>query len=361
MVSQYFSDQQVRMLTPTLGNSKSLNLTFEPLQQAYDQWRTLRSLSPQTTLYHSEPWIDALRMTYGFEFRAAILELGGVARAGALFARVRRPFAKWWVALPFSDACPPLSLEQDAGADLLIQLGQGFGNERFEVRGTTAPRCWQSADHFLSWEIDISGSLPRLYGGLETNFRRNVAKARKSGIGIEHGNSSEIVSRFYRLHQRSRRRLGLPCQPLRFFDVLRQRFGESIDVWLASHQDQDIAAVFLLGDRDTLHYKWSARHSAETSGAGHLLTWSLVEHWVGKFQRLDLGRSDIRNGGLNRFKRGLGGRPTPLPYAFFPTAPHSPRSSEVLSTKRRILTEVWRLLPEPLCRGIERFGYRYLS
>jgi hypothetical protein len=349
------------MLTPSLGNSRSLNLKFAPLQDAHEQWRTLRRLSPQATLYHSEPWVDALRLTYGFEVRAAMLERSGVARAGVLLARVRRPFARWWVALPFSDACPPLSLEQDAGADLLTQLCEGFANERFEVRGTTAPRCWQSADHFLSWELEMSGSLPRLYRALETNFRRNVAKARKTGITIEHGNSPEIVGRFYQLHQRSRRRLGLPCQPLYFFHVLRQRFGESVDVWLASHQGHDIAAVFLLGDGDTLHYKWSARYSTESSGAGHLLTWSLVEHWVGKCQRLDLGRSDIRNVGLNRFKHGLGGRPTPLPYAFFPAAPHNPSSSEVLSTKRRILTEVWKLLPAPLCRGIERFGYRYLS
>src|SRR5215469_5981638 len=120
------------MLTPTLANSKSLNLKFEWLQHSHEQWRALRRLSPQATLYHSEAWIDALRLTYGFEFRAAMLERSGVALAGVLFARVRRPFAKWWVALPFSDACPPLSLQQDAGADLLTELCERFGNQRFE-------------------------------------------------------------------------------------------------------------------------------------------------------------------------------------------------------------------------------------
>ncbi|HJU11643.1 MAG TPA: GNAT family N-acetyltransferase [Candidatus Binataceae bacterium] len=343
------------------ARSPDPNIKFEPLENARDQWRALVGTSAQVTLYHSEPWIEALRLTYGFSFRAAIIEHKGVPHAGVLFARVRRPFARWWVALPFSDACPPLTVEPAASPDLFARLPEFFGHDRFEIRGICPPSQWQGADHFLSWDLDVSGSAPGLYRGLETNFRRNLTKALKSRIKIEHGNSIEMVTRFFRLHQQSRRRLGLPCQPWRFFYALRQCFADSFDVWLASHQGQDIAAVFLLAHRETLHYKWSARASNETSGAGHLLTWSLVEEAAGRFQLLDLGRSDIRNSGLNRFKHGLGGRSSVLPYAFFPVAPHNPSSSEVLSTRRRIMTDVWKLVPSPLCRGIERFAYRYLS
>ena len=112
---------------------------------------------------------------------------------------------------------------------------------------------------------------------------------------------------------------------------------------------------------DTLHYKWSARDSDET-GRGRSSADLVVSRTLGrKLSCLDLGRSDIRNSGLNRFKRGLGGHSSPLPYAFFPIAPHYPSSSEVLSPKRRVLTDVWRHLPEPLRRAIEQFAYRYLS
>lgn len=349
------------MLAPHLPGRDGPEIRFEPLERIHEQWRTLTHGSPRATLYHSERWIEALRLTYGFAFQAALLEHKGEVQAGVLFARVRRPFARWWVALPFSDSCPPLALEETAQAELFGGLRELLGHDRFEMRGVTAPPPWQEVDNFLSWELDLSGSGSALYRALGTNFRRNVAKALKSGITIEHGNSADMVRRFYRLQQHSRRRLGLPCQPSRFFHILRERFGDSIDVWLASHQGQDTAAVLLLGDGRTLHYKWSARNSNDSSGAGHLLTWSLVEQCAGKFERLDLGRSDIRNGGLNRFKRGLGARSAVLPYAFFPTAPHNPPSSEVLSPRRRILTVVWRLLPDALCRGIERFAYGYFS
>jgi hypothetical protein len=349
------------MLAPLLPGRDGPKIRFEPFETIHEQWHTLTRGSPRTTLYHSMRWIEALRLTYGFAFQAALLEQDGEVRAGALFARVRRPFARWWVALPFSDSCPPLALEETAEVELLGGLGELLGHDRFEMRGVTAPPPWQEVGNFISWELDLSRSGSVLYGALDTNFRRNVAKALKSGVTIENGNSREMVGRFYRLQQHSRRRLGLPCQPSRFFHILRERFGDSIDVWLASHQRHDCAAVLLLRDRHTLYYKWSARHTNETSGAVHLLTWSLVEQLAGKFERLDLGRSDIRNGGLNRFKRGLGARSAVLPYAFFPTAPYNPPSSEVLSPRRRILTDVWRLLPDPVCRGIERFAYRYLS
>lgn len=359
---EYFLEQRhKRAPNHSSACAKPPTIKFEPLEYVHAQWRALARLSPQATLYHSEQWIEALRLTYGFAFRAAIIERDGVADAGVLLARVRRPFARWWVSLPFSDACPPLAVEADAEASLLSRLSECFGHDRFEIRGISAPPEWQSADHFLSWELDTSGSAAGLYRGLETNFRRNLVKARRSTFRIDHGSSPEMVGRFYRLHKRSRRRLGLPCQPFRFFNIVRQLFDDRIDVWLASHQEHDVAAVFLLGQGDTLHYKWSARDSDETAGAGHLLTWSLVDHWAGKFRCLDLGRSDIRNSGLNRFKRGLGGHSSPLPYAFFPIAPHYPSSSEVLSPKRRVLTDVWRHLPEPLRRAIEQFAYRYLS
>jgi hypothetical protein len=361
-MSGHFSHlHQTQVVLRPSGSSDLRDFKFEPLDNVYEQWRALMRSSQQATLYHSEPWIESLRLTYGFPFRAAIVERSGEARAGVLFARVRRPLARWWVALPFSDSCPPLTSYPDADAELFACLAAYFGHERFEIRGIATRPQWQGADHFLSWELNVSASAPELYRSLETNFRRNISKAQKSGITIEHGNTPQIVARFYRLHQRSRRRLGLPCQPLRFFHVLRQCFDKGVDVWLASHNGSDTAAVFLLGHGDTLHFKWSARDSRESSGASHLLTWSLVEHWAGKFRRLDLGRSDVRNFGLNRFKHGLGGRSAILPYVFFPVAPHHPSSSEVLSTKRWIMTTVWRLLPAPLCRGIERFGYRYLS
>jgi len=132
---------------------------FEPFEKIHEQWRTLTRGSPHTTLYHSERWIEVLQLTYGFAFHAALLQHHGKVHAGALFARVWRPFARGWVALPFSDSCPPLPLERTVDAELFGDLRELIGNDRFEMRGVTAPPLWQEVDNFLLWELDLSGSV----------------------------------------------------------------------------------------------------------------------------------------------------------------------------------------------------------
>src|SRR5690242_19708654 len=146
-----FRQRQARMLTQSFETKPPPNIKFEPLENVRHEWRELTRSSAQATLYHSEPWIESLRLTYGFSFRAAIVEQGGAVEAGVLFARVRRPLARWWVALPFSDACPPLTLEAAAEPDLFARLHEWFGHDRFEIRGMSPPAQWQSADHFLAW------------------------------------------------------------------------------------------------------------------------------------------------------------------------------------------------------------------
>jgi hypothetical protein len=170
------------------------------------------------------------------------------------------------------------------------------------------------------------------------------------------------LHRFCLLHEHSRRRQGVPAQPLRFFQILRELYiaDDSLQIWLAAHHGRDVAAILALRDGLTLYYKWSARAEDDTTGAAHLLLWSLIETAAGRQQTLDLGRTDTRNQGLNRFKRESGASCTALPYSFLP---HAPReiSPEVSSGVRHLSARLWRRLPLPVCRALSDAVYRYLS
>lgn len=100
--------------------------------------------------------------------------------------------------------------------------------------------------------------------------------------------------------------------------------------------------------------------SPAPAGINHLLFWSLIEEFAGKAASLDLGRADIRNEGLSRFKRELGATSEPLPYAFFPKGPHH-ASAEVLNGPRKILSRIWRRLPLPATRALGAAFYGYLA
>lgn len=335
-------------------------IAIRPFDQARNTWRTLTQDNRQAWLYHSEKWIELLRRVYRLRIMVAELDSPAGLPAACVLARSRNPFVRRVVALPFSDICPPLGDFNVVSALLrgLVGLRRQLGS--IELRGVAAPEPWTQLDHFALWKLDLRKSSRALELSLSKNFRRNVQKAARHGTTITHGAGAGLIERFYRLNVDSRHRLGLPAPPLRLFRTIGEIFKGELDIWIGSIGDRDLAGVLLLSHGSRIHCKWLARASGETYGAGHLVLWSVVEHSVGRFEELDLGRTDLRNLGLSRFKHEIGAAPTPLPCSFFPHTPHLP-SAEHLSGISLIATRAWKLLPSPLVRTIGGAIYGFLS
>jgi hypothetical protein len=330
------------------------------MERAASVWDALSADAGNRCLYNSSRWVRILREAYGFDTKAALLHDNGSITAGCMFARAARPFSSNLIALPFSDEAPPLAVDNTAAERLMIALRDAGGYDSLEIRGVSAPDPWQAIDCYLSWKLDISEPSKDLFKRLATNFRRNLAKAGRSGLTLDAGTSASHVRRYYRLHSAARRRLGLPSQPAGFFQTVSRVLGDDIEVWIASRGERDRAGIFVIRDRDTLYLKWSARSSIEAPGVVQLLTWSIIEKYAETLAIFDLGRTDTRNSGLNRFKRELGGQCAPLPYVFLPRAPRN-ISAESLSGWQHYLARIWRVLPPSGCRLIERYAYKYLS
>jgi hypothetical protein len=330
-------------------------------ESARGEWGRLIGSSQDAGLYHRERWIRVLQHAYGFELSTALLRSGGEAIAGCVFARSHNPFSRRLVALPFSDYCKPLAPAEAAQAEFLQMLGSCEG-ESYEIRGISALPPWHTINCFINWELDLAQPPARLYQGMAANFRRNVIKAGRNAITIECGKTAADLTRFRTLHDASRRRQGLPAQPSRFFRELWEAYSpdDDIEIWIASHRGTDLVAVLLLCDGEVAHYKWSARAAGEILSAGHLLLWSMIEAHARIRSRLDLGRTDQRNQGLNRFKHESGAVSIPLPYSFLPRAPRE-ISPEVATGFQRLLAPVWRRLPATACRVVGGSVYRYLS
>jgi len=325
-------------------------------------WNRLIDFAPSATIYHSDRWLDLLAQSYRLELSLATIERGSEISAACILARSRNPFAIRFVSLPFSDSCLPLARDDEAIRGLLESLTV---DERFrggcELRGVKATQPWETLNVFANWTLNLEQPLSAIEKGLHGNFRRNLRRASSLHMSIERGSRAEHLERFYALQLETRRRLGVPPQPMRMYRLLRKLFPDGgIDVWLASHEGRDAAGVIVLRYRDRVYYKWGARRISAPSGINHLLFWSLIEEFAGKAESFDLGRADIRNQGLSRFKRELGAASAPLPYAFFPKAPRH-ASAEVLSGPRKILSRVWRHLPLPATRALGAAFYGYLA
>ena len=73
-------------------------------------WQELMKSAKDKTLYHRHSWIRLLSTAYGFQSWLATLHKDGRIICG-LRVRAHPRLSRQFVALPFSDACPPLALK----------------------------------------------------------------------------------------------------------------------------------------------------------------------------------------------------------------------------------------------------------
>jgi hypothetical protein len=341
-------------------------LLIEPYSTDHVAWSALVDQSFSATLYHRKEWIELLARCYGFSIFVAGVYRRDELLSACVLARAKNPFSKRFISLPFSDTCEPL-IRPGGDADLLPSIlpAQGPKGFTYEIRGLGAARPWETASCFQEWTLDLNRPRAALQRALETNFKRNLKQTSARSVEIERGASIALLKRFYAMQLETRRRLGVPPQPWRFFKMVHEVFtrNSQLEIWIAHDKGKDEAAAVFVRDKNRIYFKWGARRTvpAQTpSGANHLLLWSAVEAFAGQADVLDLGRTDIRNEGLNRFKRGLGGSPRPLPYSFYPRLRGEP-SSEVLQGRRAMLASLWRRFPLPVTRIVGTAIYRFLG
>jgi hypothetical protein len=330
--------------------------------EARAQWRSLAQQCGETNIFHGERWIQVLEQAYGFELSvAAVVERSGEFLAALPLARSKNPFRRAMIALPFSDSCPPLALSAHLAQNLVSNLtGLGIAPRRFEIRDFEGPPPWHTFDNFVSWELDVERPVAVIERRFSGSFRRSVRAALDAGVHVQREQGLAAVKHFYRLMAGARQRLGLPVQPLRFFQTVCRIFGEDAELWFASKDSRNLAAIFVLRDGKTLYTKWFARRAVGPRGSIHLLLRTAIEEHHKSFNCLDLGRNDSRNDGLNQFKRSLGARVRKVPCTFFPKMP-SQVSSEHIDGTWRIVQQLWAQLPTALTDALGSAVYKYLA
>ncbi len=345
-----------------LVDDARLSLRRRPYEAAREEWARLVAASRDATLSHGERWLAALERTYRlrFEILALVDERTDETLAAGIFAPSRSLFGRRFVSLPFSDACPPLAASPGYRDLWARELSRSDVYPRAEIRGYGAAPPWQVATTFVEWKLRIDRNAQELRRAMDGNFRRQLRRGEESGFDVRCGNSADDVRAFYELMLLTRQRFGLPAQPLSFFQNLVEIFGRDSEVWLVAKNGRDLAAMFLLRERDTIHYRWSARVQPLPLGASHVMIWRVLEHHSGRAYDLNLGRNDYRNSGISRFKTELGATSTPLPYSFFPRSPQAV-SAERLEGFRALLARVWQRTPLPVARRLGPRLYKFLS
>jgi CelD/BcsL family acetyltransferase involved in cellulose biosynthesis len=341
---------------------------IDPLRDP--RWPALLQRHRRASVFHTASWLQALQSTYGYEPCALTTAGPGRDLADAIvFCRVKSPLTGCRaVSLPFSDHCDPLVETEEEFAPLLSafkgQLGSGDA-ERLELRPLEAapPRCdgFEPARTFCLHRLELRPDLDELYRNFHKScVQRKLRTAARAGVQYEEGVSEGLLNAFYGLLIPTRRRHGLPPQPLAWFRSLAAYMGEGLKIRVASRDGRPAAAIVTLRFKDTMTYKYGASdRTLSGSGAMQLLFWEAIrEAKAAGLERFDMGRSDWSNPGLIEFKDRWGAVRSNLTYWRYSRGAAQPvRGRVALRAARRICAR----LPDRILTYAGRLLYRHVG
>jgi CelD/BcsL family acetyltransferase involved in cellulose biosynthesis len=289
-------------------------------------WDRLIVSHPDYTFFHSSAWAKVLHKTYRHEPIYLRCSQRGEPLALVPMMEVRSPLTgRRGVCLPFTDFCGPLIFGQ-GGSALAMEKLSDLARERkwkyFEIReGKALEVSATPAVAFYGHTLDLRGSAEDLEARLKSSVRRALRKAERSGLSVQVTRTREAVLEFYRLHIQTRRRHGLPPQPVSFFlnihdEVVKPGLGFVV---LARSGSRSVAAAVFLHFGKKAVYKFGASDERVQDLRGNnLIMWEGIRFLAQNgAESLHFGRTSLENDGLRRFKLTWGTQEETLVYLKF--------------------------------------------
>src|SRR5271157_4759959 len=315
-----------------------------------ERWDEFLQKHTDASIFHTRGWLEALRQTYDYKPVAFTTSPPGQPLTnGFPFCQI----SSWLsgsrlVSLPFSDHCAPLVESSDELTHLLTYLQQKLSTEKWnyiEIRRTdsvvTGATLFEKSKIFVFHKLDLRSSLDEMFQNFHKDcVQRKIERAAREGLAYEEGRSDSLLTKFYHLLLMTRRRHGLPAQPVAWFQNLIACLGERVKIRVASKNGQPVASIFTIRYKRALVYKYGcADQRFNNLGGTQLLLWNAIQEAKrDQLSEFDMGRSDCDNPGLVAFKDRWGAARTELAYFRYP-ARHSQRVAE--ARQARISKYVW--------------------
>jgi CelD/BcsL family acetyltransferase involved in cellulose biosynthesis len=287
-------------------------------------WRRFVESRSDATPFHLPEWAGVLADCYALSGLVLVEtdRTGSITAGLPLLAPPRVPGrTRRLVSLPYTDAVAPL-VDTGAEAELaaaieaeLAELSVAGVDIRGDLHGAKA-----SEPHAVIHTLALTPDPEAILAAMTKGKRRDVRAAQRNDLTLRRGESErDLTEVYFGLHLETRRRLGVPSQPKRFFRLLWQRLIEPGHgfVLLVEESRVPVAGAVFLTANGTIVYKFSASATKRRSQLPNdLLIWSAIaESCEEGFTTFDFGRSDLFAQGLREFKTRWGAVERPLVYS----------------------------------------------
>jgi len=268
------------------------------------------------------------------------------------------------VALPFSDGCDIVcnEISPDELVDKLLSISREEKIDRLEFLGVSRFIPSGEPSHsYYGHRLQLTKEEKVLWKKLSSSKQRNIKKAQREEVTVAFHNDSESMREFYRLHCITRKRHGLPPQPISFFDAIVNNIVEkgSGEVALARSGKEIIAGALFLFCKSEVLYKFGASDkSLQNMRSNDLLMWEGIKRYAQKgYSILSFGKTEMFHDGLCRFKEGFGALRVTLFDHIYDVSTGKKRieSPDVQGFHNRI----FRIMPIALLRLSGKLLYKY--
>jgi len=341
--------------------------TIDPVND--ERWGEFLEKHPAASIFHTPGWLEALRRTYGYKPVAFTTSpLGCSLTSGIACCGISSWLGSRLVSLPFSDHCAPLAEDSGALTSLLTLLREIVDREQWkyaEIRPIDSLlavcEAFDESESFFLHKLDLRPCLDDLFRNLHKDcVQRKIQRATREGLTEEEGRSECVLAQFYKLLLMTRRRHGVPPQPLAWFRNLLAWLGEKVRIRIASKDGSPVAGILTLQYKQTLVYKYGCSDEKFNQlGGMQMLLWKAIEDAkADQLNEFDMGRSDCANSGLVTFKDRWGAARTGLTYLRYPRA----RFRSIRdATQGNISKHVFACMPDGLLTATGRVLYKYLG
>jgi CelD/BcsL family acetyltransferase involved in cellulose biosynthesis len=361
------STELSRPNTPETGQRPKTVFEIDPLRDP--RWQTFVKWNADSSAFHRVEWLRALQSCYGYVPRALTSTPPGSPLENALlFCEVRSSLTgNRLVSLPFSDHCEPLvnhPKELDALLSAAAERVEAKRWKYFEIRPLLRVPSSQTglavSETFYFHRLDLRPSDQILFKRFhKDSVQRKIRRAEREGLHCEEGLSEKLLRCFYKLLVMTRRRQGLPPQPLKWFQSLIACMGSKVKIRVAFKGEIPVTAILTISHKRTLIYKYGCSdHRFHNLGGMALLFWNAIQDAKANgMEDLDMGRTGTEHTGLAIFKERWGAERSTVNYWRCPVHAAQAKSDRLIKYANRFLP----LAPNASLEMLGRLLYRHIG
>ncbi|MEI6040057.1 MAG: GNAT family N-acetyltransferase [Candidatus Berkelbacteria bacterium] len=334
-----------------------------------EKWIKFVENHPDGTIYHLPSWQKVLIQALGYEPYYLFCfgpdrEIKGLLPLVTIKSLVT---GNRLLALPFSYICSPLAINTQVEQALISkakELQKQTKSSYLEIRIIEPKKYDMTESHYFSTcQIDLSLTVEEIWKKLDKgSVRWAINKAKKDGVEVVKVNSFEDFRSYHDLNQVTKRNLGVPAHPMKFFENIYQEMPQNVDIYFAKYKGKIIAGIFNLVFKDTIINAYGASNKKFLKyHPNNLLAWQAIEDGCKNgYKYFDFGRVGQDNNELLNFKKRWGGQEKQLYYYFYPEKPQS-ISINRGSLKYKIANKLWQKLPIFISRPLSNILFKHFD